>query len=388
MQYFKREKIAGLFAALVMFIGGISTAQAVGTASGTTVTNTATVDYAVGGNARSASDSVDFLVDNRVDLTVTGGSAVNAAPGSTNQVLVFTVTNTGNTAQGYAFSTEPTAAGATVMSNVRVFVDDPDSGTIGSLDGSDPEYLVGTTGNFASLFGAEFGTGVGLDHDNGTGLTQVTVFIVVDTPAGATDGQTETFDLIATTLNASTNTVTSASGAPSGSLVTADVVFADGTGTHTGAADRNGIHSASGTYTVASAALSASKTITGVVDEFGTGYEIPNAVVSYQIVISNTGTSATDANTVVLTDPIPAGTKLCVAAGSSCTAAPNFAVGTSGLTAAAIEYSSDNGTTWAYGPPVVDGQGADTNITNIRYQPTGAMSAGGNFTVTFEVVIE
>jgi uncharacterized repeat protein (TIGR01451 family) len=373
MQYFKREKITGLLAALVMFIGGTSTALAVGTASGITVTNTATVDYAVGGNARSASDSVDFLVDNRVDLTVTGGSAVNVAPGSTNQVLVFTVTNTGNTTQGYAFTTEPTAAGATVMTNVRVYIDDGN----GTWDGTGTETLY-VAGNNAG----------DLDPNGAPGADQMTVFIVSDTPAGATDGQTETFDLIATTLNAGTTTATTASVAPSGSLVTPDVVFADGTGTHTGAADRNGIHSASGTYTVASAALSAAKTITGVVDEFGTGYEIPNAVVSYQIVISNTGTNATDANTVVLTDPVPAGTKFCIAAGSSCTTGPNFAVGTSGLTAAAFEYSDDNGATWTYSP-TADAQGADTNITNIRYQPTGAMSADpSSFTVTFEVVIE
>jgi len=372
MQYLNLRKITGLLAGLVMFIAGTTTAMAVGTASGTTITNTATVDYAVGGNARSASGSVDFLVDNRVDLTVTGGSATTVSPGQTDRVLTFTVTNTGNTTQGYAFTTEPTAAGATVMSNVRVFIDNGN----GTWDGAGTETLY-TAGTNAG----------NLDPNGAPGADQMTVYIVADTPAGATDGQTETFDLIATTLDAGTTTVTTASGAPSGSLVTPDVVFADGTGTHTGAAARNGIHSDSGTYTVQSATLTAAKIITGVVDEFGTAYEIPNAVVSYQVTITNTGTSATDTDTVVLTDQVPTGTKICIAAGTSCTTGVNFAVGSSGLTAAAIEYSNDNGSTWTY-VGSADAQGADTNITNIRYQPTGAMTAGGSFTVTFEVVIE
>ena len=382
--------------ALAFFTGGTQTALAAGTASGTTISNTATVEYEVATTLRSATGSVDFLVDNRVDMLVTGGSAINVAPGSTGQVLVFTVDNDGNTAQGYQFTVE--APGTPVMTQpVSVYIDDPDSGTVGSLDAGDPQYLVGTTGNFASLFGAEFGGGVGLDHDNGTGLTQVTVFIVADTPATAVDGTSDTYHLIATTLDASTNTVTSATGAPTGSLVTPDVVFADGTGTHTGAADNNGIHSASGTYTVATPQLTVAKTTANVSDEFNAtgGFEIPGAVVRYSIVVDNTGGTATDANSVVISDPIPANTYLCVQAGTRCAAAdvPSLDVDTSGLTAAAIEYSDDNGATWTYTPiPAnINAEGADTTVTNIRYQPTGAMNAGpagSSFNVTFGVLVQ
>ena len=153
MQYFKRERVTGLLAALVMFIGGTSTALAVGTASGTVVTNIATVDYVVGTDARSADNSLTpttFTVDNRVDVNVTGViTATDVSPTSTNEVLAFDVTNEGNTAQGYAFSVLPAAP--TVMENVRIYIDHPVNGSVGTFDiANDVEY---TGGNLAAMAG-------------------------------------------------------------------------------------------------------------------------------------------------------------------------------------------------------------------------------------------
>ena len=52
-------------------------AWAVGTPSGTTISNQATIDYAVGGVSQTAIDSAatDFLVDNRIDVTVASGTS-------------------------------------------------------------------------------------------------------------------------------------------------------------------------------------------------------------------------------------------------------------------------------------------------------------------------
>ncbi len=105
MQYLTKRKVHRLIMALALFTGGSQTALAVGTASGTIISNTATVDYQVGTDPRSATGSAPGItVDNRVDLTVSNtdaGNNVNVTPGAANQVLTYTVTNTGNTTQGY-----------------------------------------------------------------------------------------------------------------------------------------------------------------------------------------------------------------------------------------------------------------------------------------------
>ena len=375
MKYVNMRKYLGLITALAFFAGGTQTALAVGTASGTTISNTATVDYDVAGNARTASSAaVDFLVDNRVDLTVVNtdaGNNVNVIPGSTNQVLTFTVTNTGNTTQGYLLSTDiPTAN--IPMGSVEIWLDANGNGVWDGAPG-DTLYTAGS-----NAFNLNPNGVIGTD-DVGT------VFIVADTPAGATDATQDDVRLVAQTTDAGTTTVTVASGAPTAGV---DVVFADAAGTTSDAA-RDGRHSFAATYTVVSAALTATKVIANVSDEFGTGYSIPGAVVRYQITITNSGSSAVDNNTVVVTDPVPANTKVCVATGTACTAAdlPTFTAGTSGLTGVAFEYSNDNGTTWTY-VPTADAEGADTAVTNIRQAPTGTMVSTGAFDITFGVVIE
>ena len=401
MQYLNTRKAIGLILALAFFTGGSQFAFAVGTASGTNITNTATVDYEVGTDPRTASGSdTGFVVDNKVDLTVVSqdGANVIATSGGTNQVLTFLVTNTGNTAQGYQLEFDTTPA---VITNARIYVDDPDSGDIGNWDASDPQYIVGTTGNFAKLFSVdgEFDVGAtpdaGLDHDNGVGgLTSVTVFIVADTAAAAINGQTEAYNLLATTLDAATDTVTDGTVAQSDATV--EAVFADAAGTYTGDDAEDGTHSDTGTYEVASAALGLAKSVLSTTDGFGGSYFIPGAEVEYQIRVTNSGPGTVDNNTIVVNDPIPANTKLCVAA--ACGGLPSFADGTpnSGLTVATFQYSTaaspnecaDASFAVAY-TPVVDGDGADTAITCVRQAPTGSMN-GSNafFDIRFFVVIE
>jgi uncharacterized repeat protein (TIGR01451 family) len=372
MQYLNMRKAIGLILALAFFVGGTQTALAVGTASGVTISNTATVDYDVAGDNRSASSvAVDFVVDNRVDLTVANqdGNNVNVTPGSTDQVLTYTVTNTGNTTQGYLLTTAiPTAN--IPMGSVEIYIED--GTTPGFQIGEDTLYVGGTNAG-------------DLDPNGVIGTDDVmTVYVVADTPAAAVDGNQDDVRLVAQTTNAGTATVTAASGTPTAGV---DVVFADGAGPSD--ADNDGQHSDAATYTVVSAALTAAKVIANVNDEFGTGYSIPGAVVRYQITITNGGTGAVDADTVVVSDPIPANTKLCFAAGTRCTAAdlPTFAAGTSGLTGVAFEYSDDNGATWTYSP-TADAEGADTAVTDVRLAPTGSMVSTGAFTITFGVVVE
>lgn len=93
-------------------IGFSSAVQAAGTTAGTTISNTATATYTdPGGNTRSAnSNQVDIKVDELLNVTVAKADPgpVVVTLGSTNQVLSFTITNTGNGSE--AFDLTPTTA--------------------------------------------------------------------------------------------------------------------------------------------------------------------------------------------------------------------------------------------------------------------------------------
>ena len=380
MQYSNISKVHRLLMALALFTGGTQTALAVGTASGTFIDNTATVDYQVGADARSASGSApQITVDNRVDLTVfntDAGNNVNVTPGSQNQVLTYTVTNTGNTTQGYYLSTDVPTAGIP-MGGIEIWLDSNGNGTWdGAGPGLDTLYVAATNA---------------FDLDPNGGTDTATVFIVADTAAAAADGSLDDFRLVAQTREAVTGNPIVAAGAPTAGV---DIVFADVAGT-TSDGNRDGQHSFAATYTAASAALAVAKSVLGTTDEFGTGYHIPGAAVEYQIRVTNGGAGSVDNNTVAVTDVIPANTKVCIAA--ACGGAATFVDGatTSGLTGAAFEYSTVAApnecapASFTGYAPSADADGADTAVTCIRQAPTGAMNgSGGFFDVRFFVVIE
>ena len=379
MQYLNIRKVHRLMMALALFAGGSQTALAVGTQSGTTISNTATVDYQVGANARSATGSApDIAVDNRVDVTVANQDLgnVNVSPGQTDRIQTYLVTNTGNTTQGYILTTAVPTAGIP-MNNIRIYVDAdtdgvPDAGEL---------YTAGTNAG-------------DLDPNGGVGADVMQVLVVADVPAGATNGAFDEFRLIAQTTNAGTNTVTTASVAPDPDPTVVDVVFADGTGTASEIAN-DGQHSDAANYTVTSASLALAKTVLSTADEFGTDFAIPGASIEYQLRVTNSGTGSVDNNTVVVTDAIPANTKVCVA--GACGGVPSFVDGgtSSGLTAATFQYSTVAApnecapASFTGYSPTADADGADAAVTCIRQAPTGAMNgSGGFFDVRFFVVIE
>ena len=82
-----------------------TSALAAGTTAGTTITNTATVDFQVGGVAQvqqSASDN--FTVDRKINLLVeeVGTVTTNVVPGQTNAVTTFQLTNSSNEVLDFA----------------------------------------------------------------------------------------------------------------------------------------------------------------------------------------------------------------------------------------------------------------------------------------------
>ncbi len=299
MKHFFKPRVSGLLLTLLLLAGGTQTALAVGTQSGLTISNRATVDYQVGGVGQTqlfsstdgltpdGSDPTTFVVDNRVDLTVANldGGTVFVAPGSLDRVLTFLVTNTGNTTQSYSFSVVNGLLNDIPMGFVEIWMDTSGDGLFGA---GDTQY---------------FAAGDAGDLDPNGVTDTMTVFIVADTPLlpFAVDGDVDDYNLLATTLDVGSALVTvdTAINTPGG----VEVVFADGIGpVDPDQVNPDGTHSAAGSYTVGSAVLTVTKTAV-VLDAFGTDFAIPGATVTYTILVTNTG--GTDATSVVISDAIP-----------------------------------------------------------------------------------
>jgi uncharacterized repeat protein (TIGR01451 family) len=149
-------------------------------------------------------------------------------------------------------------------------------------------------------------------------------------------------------------------------------------------------------FTPRRAALSIAKTATVISDPAnGTTNpkSIPGSTQRYDVVVQNTGFGPADANSVVVTDPVPANTDLCVAV--ACGGPFQFVDGSpaSGLSLAAsgVTYSNQpgGGAPFTY-VPVPNASGYDPAVTGIRIAPSGTMAAASasgapNFTVRFRV---
>ena len=295
MTFARHLKRASLALIGLSSIGVLQSASAAGTVAGTTISNQATVSYQVGGVDQTpiASLEVEFVVDNRIDLTVAEGSTTTTqtSPGLTNQVTSFTVTNTGNAAQGFVLSAANMAtgtaspfAGGTAdnqdVANVRVFVDSGASGTPNAYDASD------TATNIASL---------APDAD-------AVVFVLADVPVAASNGQFANVQLTVVTATDNTTTpVVESAGADDASVV--QIVFGD--------AGQDATETAVDQYEVRSASLAVTKTAAVISDPFnGTGADrkaIPGAIVEYTITVTNSSTT-TAATAVQLEDAIPSNT--------------------------------------------------------------------------------
>ena len=101
----------------------------------------------------------------------------------------------------------------------------------------------------------------------------------------------------------------------------------------------------------------------------------PGDVITYTVLVVNTGAGTTGSNSVVLTDSI--GPYLSFGVGSL-----KFTDGSpsSGLTFGTPQYSNDGGATWAYAPTGL----FDALVTNWKVTMNGAMnSSGAKFTLTY-----
>lgn len=383
MKNFRTPSWMALFG-LVLMVLTAGSAFAAGTNAGDTISNQATLDYEVGGvnqpdidsdgdgNAGNGTQPTTFLVDNRVDLSMSGTD--NGTASGTGQILVFTIENTGNEDQRYAlelFTGVDATDDITDFDNVTIYYDADNSGTVTAGD------TIYTSGAGTPIVD---GGGTPVDVPANAAGSTIQVLVVGDAPSGATNGQTAAYTLKAVTLNASDSAETTATAGADTTGV--DVVLADGAavGGVTGVADavEDGDFYATATYTVQTAQLSITKAAVVISDPINgvsaNAKAIPGAVVEYTITVTNNGVPAADL--LVLTDPIPANTWFIVGSVT--------AVGSS-----SVDYDDSNAGTWSGIPTVEgDGSGTDHSISDVRVQYVTLAGGGTSHQMTFQVMIQ
>lgn len=262
-----------------------------GTDAGTLVENTATISYSVGGNAQAPITSAvaDFVVDQKVDLTVTGNSGANiivspsTARATTGNKLTYVLSNDGNSPQDFTINVTHLAS------------DNFDAGTGATAAPQAPE---------ACQFAIDGGTANAMTATPTVSLAKdatATIEVTCSMPnrPDVDDGHLSTIDVLATAVDATGAIMAESAIADRENLV--DVVLADETGTPTDNADRNAMHSDTQTFEIDVPMLTVVKTSAVISDPFnGTTQpkRIPGAVVEYTITVENTSDSVATGLTV------------------------------------------------------------------------------------------
>lgn len=289
-----RDSLTRLGACVLLGFAALAgTAHAAGTLAGTPIENSAKLYYKVGGidqdevcssptgNSTKTCDPTTFKVDNQINLKVITQetSAVPAVPGGTG-TMTFIVSNDGNSAQGFSFTTITNLASGSVGTMF--------GGTGSVTDNFDP----GTCKIYNATNLAVEITSVGSVNPNDS----VTLKVVCAVPLGRLNA-----DIAAVALRATATAV--GGGALSQSATNLpgdiDIVFADVAGPNDGA--RDAAHSARHAVRVDTAAIRVSKTMTTICDPAGgapsitpayTPKSIPGAYIQYTVTITNTGGAA------------------------------------------------------------------------------------------------
>lgn len=260
-------------------------ALADGTSAGTVITNTATVDYRVGGIDQNEETAVTTLtVDRKVNLvtTLVSAATTTVVPGQTGAVIEYEVTNLSNDTIDVVLAVAQAAGDNFDAGNLTIYVDNGNN----VFDAGDAvSSLIDEIAADATVRVFVVGD-IALDRNNGD-VANLTLSAAAH--AGATPGTQGA--VLTTTPGPDTSGV--------------ETVLADGNGPDDSAND--GIFTADGSYTVSAATLTVTKT-NRVIDDPVNGTSdpkaIPAATVEYCIAVSNAAGSATATN-IVITDVLP-----------------------------------------------------------------------------------
>lgn len=260
----------------VVSLGFAQLSVAAGTPAGTAIDNTAVIDYEVSGSPLSQTSNthtvtVAELLD--VDVTLQSGPVAVASP-DTARELLFVVTNTGNGTETLSLALDSALGGDDfdpIPAVPSIYFDTDSSG---DLSAPDTPY------------------NPGVNDPNLAADASVDILIVNDIPAALADG-----NIGFSQLSASSTTGTGAPGDVFPGLGDGGVDAVVGT---SGATDAD-----TGQYVVGDIQFTVAKTAT-VSDPFGGTQPVPGAQISYQIVLTPTG-SATATNSA-FGDTIPPNT--------------------------------------------------------------------------------
>lgn len=322
-----------------------SPAFAAPTIAGTTITNTVSVAYKVGGVTQpSLSASDTFTVDRKVNLTVVqdGTATTQVSPGEKAAVTTFLISNQSNAPIDIMLAASNLAGDDYDVSNFEIYADTDASGgyTAGDelityLDQIAPE------------------------------TTNIRVFVLADVPLGGTTAQVANIRLTGTAAEPTAAGALGAVIAQTVGVNTAgvDTVFADSDAN--GNVARDGMDFAQDSYTIFTAAMTALKTSRIVSDPLNGTTDpkmIPGATVEYCIAISSASGGAA-ATAVAISDTLPGTT----------TYEPTFGVKVDG-TVTGADCNADGAIAGAHAAGVVSG-----TIPSI--------TAGDTRTVLFRVTI-
>lgn len=286
--------------ALAALLGGTA-AHAGGTTAGTTINNKATLTYSVGnvnqnsigsapgGNSSGAGSNTSFVVDNKINLTVTTSdiAAVSAVPGQTAVTTTFVVTNSGNAVQDYALSMSNLATGTQSVFGSNLSDNFDVSSCAITVNGTTQSYIA----NLA------------IDASQ-------TVKVICPVGASRINNDIAAMSLLAEAKVAGTNGATALTASTTNDPTVVDIVFADAAGSDDSTRDAKS--SARSAIKVVTSELVVSKTFTSVCDPMnggGTGTNptnIPGGYVQYIVTITNSSTAGASASLTQIGDTLSA----------------------------------------------------------------------------------
>jgi hypothetical protein len=295
----KQTKTLSAVSALAMLAMGSGAAQAAGTTSGTTISNSVSVAYQVGGvDQIPVTGSDSFTIDRKIALTIaeTNSNTTYVSPGQVNVAVAFSVTNNSNTAIDIALSATQLSGGAAAhggtdnfdVSNFALYKDVNGNGLYDA--GTD------TAISYADELAAD--SSIQVIAVGTIGLSQVTndVAAVVLTGVAREAGSASSLG----------NVITATSGA---NTTAVDTVLADASG-ESGDVAYDGMHSDMDDFTVLAATLTIIKTSSVISDPVNNTNDpkiIPGAVVEQCIAVSNAADGAS-AESVTVTETVPGDT--------------------------------------------------------------------------------
>lgn len=293
-------RLLGTGSCLALALLGATPALAAGTASGTTITNTVTVNFQVGGVSQTASTgSNNITVDRKVAIRVqeTGSATTSVVPGQTTAVTTFTVTNDTNATVDIGLTAAQLVGGTAAhggtdnfnVTGLGVFQDTNGNGTYDSGTDTAVTYL---------------------DEVAADGVR--TIFVV-----GGVAGTQVNGDVAGVTLQgqaregggvgAQGSVITATAGANTAGV---DTVLFDTAGVVAGDIANDGKASDDDDFTVSAAILNVykqSRIVSDPVNGTTNPKMIPGATIEYCIVVAN-GAGGASATSVNISDPLPAQT--------------------------------------------------------------------------------